>query len=74
MAKEVGDALSVPCEILSLLEEYKAIILVPEDLPDGLPPLKDIQNYIDLAPRATLPHLLNYRMSPIEYEELHGRS
>lgn len=68
-AKEVGDGLSVPHEIVSLLKEYKKII--HDELPDGLPPLHDIRHYIDLVSATTLPHLPHYHMSPKEYEELH---
>ena len=51
-----------------MLQECKDVF--PEELPDHLPPMHDIQHAIDFVPEATLPNLPHYRMSPTEHAEL----
>ncbi|CAL9075517.1 unnamed protein product [Musa textilis] len=52
----------------SILEEFQDV--VPEEIPHGLPPIRDIQHHIDLIPGAILLNKATYRMSLKEYEEL----
>jgi hypothetical protein len=54
--------------IRSLLDEFKDVF--PEDLPDGLPPSRDVDHRIELVPGSTPPSRPTYRMSPPELDEL----
>lgn len=56
------------CPELQALLQYKDIN--PEELPEGLPSLRNIQHQIDFIPRSKLPNLPLYRMNPKEYQEL----
>uniref|UniRef100_A0A2N9G1E0 Reverse transcriptase domain-containing protein n=1 Tax=Fagus sylvatica TaxID=28930 RepID=A0A2N9G1E0_FAGSY len=58
----------IPNEVQSLLERFKG--LTPEELPAGLPPLRDIQHQIEFVPGSILPNLPHYRTPPSDHAEL----
>jgi hypothetical protein len=66
--KECNPTEIVPEAIVGLLKEF--VDVFPNDLPEELPPLHDIQHQIDLVPNSSLPNRPHYRISPKEHEEL----
>lgn len=64
----IGINANMSDHLRSLVEEFSCVML--EELPAGLPPLRDIQHHIDLVPGVTLPNLPQYRMSLTEHEML----
>lgn len=67
VANVQGEVLEVPDEVEKLFQRFKG--LAPDELPAGLPPLRDIQHQIDFVPAAILPNLPHYRMSPSKHAE-----
>ena len=56
LAKQQQEEVSnVPKELQPLLQQYASIW--PEELPNQLPPMRDIQHRIDLVPGSSIPHL-----------------
>ena len=58
----------IPKEAEPIMAEF--VDVVPEEIPYGFTPMRDIQHQIDLVPGFVLPNKLAYRMSPKEHEEL----
>eukprot|EP00253_Pinus_taeda_P022951 PITA_22951 len=58
----------LPEEVQRLLQEFGDIVV--DDLPDELPPRRDISHCIDFIPGASLPNKAAYRMSPKDHEEI----
>lgn len=51
-----------PLEIQNLLKKYADIVV--DELPNTLPPMRDISHHIDFIPRASLPNKVSYKMTP----------
>ncbi|GJR45650.1 putative reverse transcriptase domain-containing protein [Tanacetum coccineum] len=60
--KEVAKDSEIPEAMIPLLKEFSNVF--HDELPNGLPPLRDIQHHIDLEPSSQLPNRPQYRMSP----------
>ncbi|GJZ58695.1 putative nucleotidyltransferase, ribonuclease H [Tanacetum coccineum] len=68
IGKEVAEDSEIPKAMIPLLEEFLDVF--PDELPDGLPLLRDIQHHTDLEPKTQLPNRPHYRISPGEHKDL----
>jgi len=55
-------------EVTPVIKEFSDVF--PEDFPNRIPPMRDIQHAIDLVPGLSLPNLSPYQMNPTEHAEL----
>ncbi|KAK9118586.1 hypothetical protein Scep_016679 [Stephania cephalantha] len=69
MGNEVDRDVDVPEAAIPIVKEFCDVF--PDEMPEGLPPLRDIQHQIDIEPGASLSNRPHYRMNPSEHEELH---
>ncbi|XP_010534659.1 PREDICTED: uncharacterized protein LOC104810159 [Tarenaya hassleriana] len=60
---------TLPSVVLDLLQEYDDVF--PEKIPNGLPPLRGIEQQIDFIPGASIPNKAAYRTNLEETKELH---
>jgi hypothetical protein len=65
---EKKDPTEIPLILQSLLEKFSHVI--PEELPLGLPPMRDIHHHINHVLGSVLPNKATYRMNPREHEKL----
>ena len=66
--EETKSEKEIPKEVEPILEEF--VDVVPEEIPHGLPLMRDIQHQIDLVPGSILPNKSTFTLSPKEHEEL----
>ncbi|RVW89224.1 hypothetical protein CK203_032601 [Vitis vinifera] len=59
---------SLTSVVVSLLQEYEDVF--PNDVPNGLPPIRGIEHQIDFVSGATIPNRPAYSSNPEETKEL----
>lgn len=69
VVEENPNTRDLPVEVIPLIDEFSDIF--PEDIPAGLPLMREIQHCIDFVPGASIPNKPAYRMNPKEFVELH---
>ena len=68
VVEETKSEKEIPQEVKRILEKFVDVMI--EELPHGLPPMRDIQHQIDLIPSLVFPNRLASIMSLKEHEEL----
>ena len=69
--KDKEGSSEIPLEVSNLLGKFGDII--SDNVPNGLPPVRQISHQIDLIPGASFPNKAAHRMTPAEIEELNRR-
>ncbi|GJZ57025.1 retrovirus-related pol polyprotein from transposon TNT 1-94 [Tanacetum coccineum] len=70
MIEENPITAAAPLSMVPLLNEFKDVF--PEEIPDGLPVIREIQHCIDFLPEPVFTIIQHaYRMNPKEFAELH---
>ena len=59
---------ALPSSVVSLLQEFEDVF--PDEVPDGLPPIRGVEHQIDFVPGASIPNRPAYRSNPEETKEL----
>uniref|UniRef100_A0A2N9IIC5 Reverse transcriptase n=1 Tax=Fagus sylvatica TaxID=28930 RepID=A0A2N9IIC5_FAGSY len=68
VVREEKEPIEIPPSLIPFLKEFSDV--VREEIPHGLPPMRDMQHCIDLVPGSVLPNKPAYRLNPKEHEEL----
>nr|GEU52956.1 hypothetical protein [Tanacetum cinerariifolium] len=69
VAVEENEIISeAPLQVHPLLREFADVI--PDDIPPGLPAMRDIQRCVDFILGSAIPNKPSYRMNPNEFAEL----
>ncbi|KAK9083317.1 hypothetical protein Scep_029788 [Stephania cephalantha] len=63
IGNEVDRDVDVPEAAIPIVKEYCDVF--PDEMPEGLLPLRDIQHRIDLEPGVSLPNIPHYRIVPV---------
>jgi hypothetical protein len=63
-----NDMTPLPFGVSSVMQDFGDVFL--EEVPAGLPPLRDIEHQIDFITSATLPNRAPYRTNPKETKEI----
>ena len=54
MVREEKEPIEIPPSLIPFLKEFSDVVL--EEIPHGLPPMRDMQHCIDLVPGSMLPN------------------
>jgi hypothetical protein len=61
----------IPNVVKVHLQEFEEVF--PEEIPSGLPPIREIEHQIDFVPGASMPNRPAYRSNPENSKELNDK-